>query len=220
MIGGLYKIAKELREWYLIGELNREWRKRNTHNRSKIVSYCDINNITVGNYTYGPLQVYDFKSGRHLKIGHLCSIAHNVRFFLAGGHDMNVICSYPISKNILGGSDESTSKGDIIVEDDVWIGSNTLILSGVTIGRGAVVAAGSVVTKDVAPYTVVGGVSSKTLKDRFPKEIKEILMTIDYSKIDKKIIETNVELWHTNIQGINPGKLEELLEGIPRKLNL
>lgn len=157
MIGGLYKVAKELREWYLIGELNKEWRKRNSHNRTKIVRYCNIDCISVGNFTYGPLQVHDFKAGKKLRIGNLCSIADNVHFFLAGGHSLEVICTYPIYKNILEGPDESTSKGDIVIEDDVWIGSNTYVLSSVTIGRGAVVAAGSVVTKDVAPYTVVGG---------------------------------------------------------------
>ena len=63
---------------------------------------------------------------------------------------------------------------DVHIEDDVWIGTNTTLLKGVTVGRGAVVAAGALVTKDVPPYAIVGGVPAKVLKYRFtPEQIKE-----------------------------------------------
>ena len=65
------------------------------------------------------------------------------------------------------GIDEATSKGDIIVQDDVWIGYGATILSGLTIGQGAVIAAGSVVTKDVTPYSVVAGVPARVIKYHF-----------------------------------------------------
>ena len=63
---------------------------------------------------------------------------------------------------------------DVHIEDDVWIGTNTTLLKGVTVGRGAVVAAGALVTKDVPPYAIVGGVPAKVLKYRFtPEQIQE-----------------------------------------------
>ena len=68
-------------------------------------------------------------------------------------------------------SDDVTSKGDVILAEDVWVGSNVVILSGVKIGRGAIIAAGSVVTKDVAPYSIVGGVPAKVIKMRFSDEV-------------------------------------------------
>ena len=77
-------------------------------------------------------------------------------------------------------------KGDIIVGDDVWIGLKATICSGVKIGQGAIVAAGSVVVKDVAPYSIVGGNPAKFIKWRFEDEaVRERLMRLDWSKFNK-----------------------------------
>lgn len=70
----------------------------------------------------------------------------------------------------------------IIIEDDVWIGARATILGGVTIGRGAIVAAGAVVTKDVAPYTIVVGVPAKPLRERFDKETIKKALKINFAK--------------------------------------
>ena len=80
------------------------------------------------------------------------------------------------------------SKGDIIIEDDVWIGANCIILSGVKISRGAIIAAGSVVIKEVAPYSIIAGVPAKQIKKRFSEKTIELLekskwWTWDISKI-------------------------------------
>lgn len=77
---------------------------------------------------------------------------------------------------------ETQAKGNIIVNDDVWIGDSALILSGVEIGQGAVIAAGAVVTEDVPPYAVVGGVPAKVIKYRFRDDVIKELVKIDYAK--------------------------------------
>ena len=71
-----------------------------------------------------------------------------------------------------------------IIGDDVWIGTNVVILPGVHIGQGAIIGAGAVVTKDVPPYACVGGVPAKLLKYRFPKETIEKLLKINWSQKD------------------------------------
>ena len=76
---------------------------------------------------------------------------------------------------------EALSKGDIIVEDDVWIGQGATIMSGVHIGQGAVIGAGSIVNKDIEAYSVVAGVPAKLIKMRFPPNIITKLLEIDYS---------------------------------------
>lgn len=85
------------------------------------------------------------------------------------------------------------------MEDDVWIATNALILSGVTIGRGAIVAAGAVVVKDVPPYAIVGGNPAKILKYRFSLEIRESLMKMDFSLLTKEYIEQNIDFFYSYI---------------------
>ena len=96
-----------------------------------------------------------------------------------------------------GEKQEAISKGDIILEDDVWIGQRAMIMSGIRIGQGAVVAAGAVVTKDVPPYAIVGGVPAKVIRYRFAPELTQELMKIDYNRLDRKqILEHMEELYH------------------------
>ena len=105
---------------------------------------------------------------------------------------------------------EALTKGKIIVKDDVWIGMSVLILSGITIGQGAVIAAGSVVTKDVPPYAIVGGNPAKILKYRFSSEIIEKVKNVDLSKIKLKKNKGNLyeKLTEKNIKNL----LEEINE--------
>lgn len=107
-------------------------------------------------------------------------------FMITGGHRMDVIGRY--MKDIR--NDEKLPENDqnIVVEGDNWIGANAIILKGVTIGKGAVVAAGAIVTKDVPPYAVVGGVPAKIIKMRFDMQSirdheKMLLNTISEEKI-------------------------------------
>lgn len=168
------------------------WRKCNPLNDTYIINAYDINNIKVGNYTYGPLDVEIGNKDSKLIIGNFCSIAGNVKFLLSVEHNTDCISSFPFDSKFHGNLMSSLSKGDIKVDDDVWIGYGATILSGVHIGQGVVVAAGSVVTRDVPPYAIVGGVPANVIKYRFSSDLIEELLMIDYSKLTKEEIKKHI----------------------------
>ncbi len=117
-------------------------------------------------------------NGDRLRIGKFCSIACGAKFlFTSGHHAMRSLSTYPFPiffeewglnpKDITKAWD---NKGDILIGNDVWIGYEAVILSGVTIGDGAIIRTRAVVTKDVPPYTIVGGVPAKPIRKRFDEE--------------------------------------------------
>ena len=132
-----------------------------------------------------------------MSIGHYCSIAPNVVFLLNSEHHTDYVSTYPFKVKRLKFSFESFSKGDIIVGDDVWIGFGSIILSGVRIGRGAVIAAGSVVTKDVPNYSIVAGNPAKVIKYRFDEKTMELMDKIDFSLFNDDFIKTHIELLYS-----------------------
>ena len=144
-----------------------------------------------------------------LIIGNYCSIGPDVRFIVSSEHPYKGISTYPFKVKMLDYKAEAKSKGDIIVKDDVWIGLGSIILSGVTIHQGAIVAAGSVVTKDVPPYAIVGGNPAKIIKYRFEPNIIEKLVKFDYSKLTKEKIKTLGEKLYTEISEQNIDRLLE-----------
>ncbi len=182
-----------IRERIELLKYRREWRKNNPHNETNAVRIFNSNIVTVGKCTYGGINVLAFNDCNKLRIGHYVSIAPNVTFMLSADHYTNRISTFPYRTKILNEKYEGVSKGNIVVDDDVWIGYGSTILSGVHIGQGAIVAAGSVVTKDVPPYAIVGGVPAKLIKYRFGEETIQKLLELDYSKLDKKIIEENID---------------------------
>jgi len=109
------------------------------------------------------------------------------------------------------------SQGDITVDDDLWIGFRSTIMSGVHIGQGAVVAAGAVVTKDVPPYAIVGGVPAKIIKYRFSPEVIEQLLKLDYSKLSDNMIRERIDDLYTSLEGKSPEEVEKLLAWFPKK---
>jgi acetyltransferase-like isoleucine patch superfamily enzyme len=129
--------------------------------------------FTVGDYTYGRPKVRFPESGAKLTIGKYGSIADDVQILLGGNHRLDFVTTYPfgamtgIWPEAAGNTDFSVSKGDVTIGHDVWLGSGCFILSGVTIGHGAVVAARAVVTKDVPAYAVVGGNPARVMRYRF-----------------------------------------------------
>ncbi|QXT39616.1 CatB-related O-acetyltransferase [Gymnodinialimonas ceratoperidinii] len=155
-------------------------------------------NVTVGDYTYyddqdesrdfftrNVLHHYDF-IGDHLHIGPFCAIAHDVRIFMNGGtHAMDGFSTFPF--NIFGngweeGFDPASwtagHKGDTRIGADVWIGNSATIMPGVTIGAGAIIAAKSVVTRDVPPYTIAAGNPAQAVKQRFDADTIARLLAI------------------------------------------
>jgi len=160
----------------------------------------------IGKWTYGYPIVYEDRKepDTTLKIGKFCSIARGVTFVLGGHHRTDWVTTYPFNiifdeaKHIKG---HPTSKGNIIVENDVWFGREALIVSGVTIGNGATIAARSVVTKDVAPYSIVGGNPARHIKFRFSENVIEVLQKIAWwNWNDEKIKEAIPLLLQSDIE--------------------
>ena len=150
----------------------RDWRLRNSHNSTVAGCKFDINKVEVGEGTYGTLHIHCWDNPvEHIKIGNFCSIAENVDFILGGMHPINKITTFPYKSHILGASNigYTGSNGAIVVEDDVWICYGATILSGVKIGRGSVIAAKSIVTKDIPPYSIV--INGEVKKQRFSRII-------------------------------------------------
>ena len=124
-------------------------------------------------------------NGDRLTIGKFCSIACGARFLMnSANHAMGSLSTYvfPIFyeewDHGMVVTEAWDNRGDILIGNDVWIGYEAVILSGVTIGDGAIVAARSVVTKDVPPYTIVGGVPAKPIRRRFDRETIDALLEL------------------------------------------
>lgn len=150
---------------YKLSKIRRTWRRNNKHNGTELKSPVDTELIKVGNYTYGDLDVVASSGiSSRLLIGHFCCIASDVKFFLTGNHEMRTVSTFPFDVRIFGELPKGLGNGNIVLKDDVWIGQRALIMSGVEIGQGAIVAAGSIVTKDVPPYSIVGGGTGKSNK--------------------------------------------------------
>lgn len=182
--------------WYIlkINKSKRRWRKKNEHNSTELCTLVDHSLVSVGNYTYGLLNVVTFSNENHLIIGNYCSIAENVTFLLDVEHHLNHISTFPFKVKVLKNEmNEAFGKGNIVIEDDVWIGFGVTIMSGVHIGQGAVIAAGSIVTKDVPPYAIVGGVPATLIRYRFESDLINSLSTVDFGSLDKIMIEKHID---------------------------
>lgn len=154
------------------------FKKNNISGKVKLGEGISLYNVNIS----GNIQIGDFCSingpntflvGNHseIRIGNFCSIARNVQ--IQGiYHNYNRVTTYSVIKSLFNEYDknEFINKGTICIEDDVWIGANSVILSGIRIGRGSIIAAGSIVTKDVEPYSIVAGNPSKLIRKRFSDE--------------------------------------------------
>ena len=167
-------------------------------------------NIIVGDFTYydDPEDVHNFEKnvlyhfdfvGDKLIIGKFCQIATGATFIMNGAnHLTDAITTYPFA--IFGGNWKDAMKGksypykgDIVIGNDVWIGFNATIMAGVTIGDGAIIAANSTVIKDVEPYSIVGGNPASEIKKRFPDDVIQKLLDIQWWNWDVEKITKNVE---------------------------
>lgn len=196
----------------------RLWRKNNPNNSTFPANEFDQSLVDVGNYTYGDIQVYNWNNNSSLRIGSFCSIAGNVMFILNADHNINTVSTFPYKVILLENERyEAITKGDIIVDDDVWIGYGATILSGVHIGHGAVIAAGAVVSKDVESYSVVGGVPAKKIKDHFSEPVISFLTTLDYSKLTKELVESHLDELYTPLDALTLDEVEELYSWFHKK---
>lgn len=172
-------------------------------------------NIIVGDYTYyddfenvenfekNVKYMFDF-TGDKLIIGKFCMIASGVTFIMNGAnHLTDSISTYPFA--IFGNGWENAMagkvypfKGNTVIGNDVWIGYNATIMAGVTIGDGAIIATNSTVTKDVAPYSIVGGNPAQEIRKRFPDDVVQKLLEIRWWDWDAEKITRNVQYLTSN----------------------
>ncbi|BBH31409.1 CatB-related O-acetyltransferase [Pseudomonas sp. St290] len=133
----------------------------------------------VGVGTYGIPEVMEFGDDTVLKVGSYTSIAEGVKILLGGGHRTDWVSTFPFPRMIDEARDipgSYSTKGDVVIGSDCWICAEAMILSGVTIGHGAVVAAGAVVIRDVEPYAMVGGNPCRFIRWRFDEPVRQALL--------------------------------------------
>ncbi|NHN83604.1 antibiotic acetyltransferase [Acetobacter musti] len=137
---------------------------------------------TIGDHTYGAPVILESEYAG-LEIGRFCSIGPDVTMIL-GNHRTDLVTTYPFKTlshfwpTAAQGEDDHTTRGDIVIGNDVWIGARSTILSGTRIGDGAVIAAGTLVRGEVAPYAIVGGNPARTIRHRFSPEIISRLLDV------------------------------------------
>tara|TARA_R110002124_G_scaffold287010_1_gene469673 strand:- start:2680 stop:3312 length:633 start_codon:yes stop_codon:yes gene_type:complete len=133
--------------------------------------------------SYGMPNVHDWKEGTTLKVGAYCSIADGVRILLGGHHRADWITTFPFPsfiKEAQSIKNYGGPRGDVVIGSDVWLCQGCTILSGVTIGHGAIVATCSVVTKDIEPYSIVAGNPATIIRWRFPEKQRELLLKSEW----------------------------------------
>lgn len=139
--------------------------------------------MTVGAHTYG--QAFLLRTWRHvggcientkLTIGKFCSLADGIEVFLGGNHLMNCVTTFPIRSLGVPTPIVEGNNGDIVIQDDVWVGSRAVIMSGVTIGYGACIGAHAVVAKNIPPYAVAVGNPARVVKMRFSDDVIKRLL--------------------------------------------
>lgn len=192
-----------------------QWRRQNPHNETVWGSGNNFKNIKVGKGSYGTINVQSFQNeSERLEIGNYVSIGQDVVFILGGNHQTKTFTTYPIKAKTIEpfSQDDAQTKGAIIVEDEVWIGTHSVVLSGVTIGKGAIVAAGSVVTKNIAPFSVVGGNPARFIKYRIDEELIKKRSKVDLINIPQEKIINNIDLFYDELSLENLEKIITLQE--------
>lgn len=183
----------------------------------------DDPNIEIGAFTFYNDFVHDPRdfqrnnvlyhypiNGDKLRIGKFCSIACGAKFlFNSANHTLGSLSTYPFPlfyeawEHGMSPAEAWDNKGDIVIGNDVWIGYEAVILAGVTVGDGAVIGARAVVTKDVPPYTIVGGVPAKPIRKRFSEAETARLLAL-------KWWDWPIETIAASLRDIQSGNLEAL----------
>ena len=177
--------------------------------KDNLKNEIDANLAKVGNWSYGSPTIYRWDWKSKIIIGNFCSLGPDINFYVGADHRSDWISTSPLpasqfnetfkkAKHI---KNFSISKGDTVIGHDVWIGGRSTILSGVKIGTGAIIAAGSMVVNDVEPYSVSGGNPNREIKKRFEESIiKKILHTEWWLMEDQKIDELSKYLLSSDFE--------------------
>lgn len=205
LLGQLFQTVK-------LNSFRRKWIKKNKCTQLFPMNMFDSSIVKAGKHSYGELNVVSFGNEATLTIGNYVSIAENVYFLLDVEHYIDHISTYPFRVKLLQEcKSESFAKGNIVVEDDVWIGFGAVIMSGVIIGKGAIVGAGALVTKNVPPYAIVVGTPAKVIRYRFPDTVQKEIQKIDYASLTEEKVEKHKELLYSPVTEDNAKKFIELL---------
>lgn len=174
--------------------------------KDALKTYVDKLGFNIGDHTYGTPSIMWWGEKAKLTIGKFCSIADGVSIFLGGNHRTDWVTTYPFptlpnhwpaAQNITG---HPATKGDINIGHDVWLAQQCVIMSGVTIGHGSVIGMRSLITKDVPPYSIVGGNPGKVIGQRFTdKQIEQLLAISWWDWPVEKITEFIPKLLQTDI---------------------
>jgi acetyltransferase-like isoleucine patch superfamily enzyme len=171
---------------------------------SKKVFMCknpNYSKYSIGKYSTGQPKILAYCSQEKLSIGNFCSIAEGVTILLDGEHHTDWIPTYDFNlmfKEFERFGDSRRSKGDVVIGNDVWIGLNAIILSGVKIGDGAVIGDGSVVTHDVPPFAIVAGCPARMIRMRFDQKTIDNLLRIRWWDWDLQRITENMPILLSN----------------------
>ena len=167
----------------------------------KVSSGMDVDN----NYSYGMENIRVMWPNPYiLKIGKFCSFANDIEVYCGGNHDTTWITTFPFGHtnqhkfNVPPVPNTPKSNGDVVIKDNVWVGAHVRIMSGVTIGEGAVIANSSHVVKDVQPYSIVGGNPAKFIKYRFSEDQISDLLKINWVNWSDEKIKENISLLCSN----------------------
>lgn len=191
----------------------KNWRNPHNQTRLHLAAVAERFGYDIGEFSYGRPKVRFPELGRKLTIGRYCSFADKVEILLGGNHRVDWVTTYPFSAlpelwpTAPSTQDYHFSRGDIVIGNDVWFGSGAMVMSGVTIGHGAVVAARSVVTKDVPAYAIVGGNPAKVIRYRFDEATVNALIEAAWWDLPSANIFALIPL-------LQSGQIEELIGAV------
>lgn len=172
------------------------------YTKDRLLKYGD--RVKIGEFTYGEPEIIYWHEDTKVEIGKFCSISNDVKIILGGNHRYDWITTYPFpalphyypeASSIKG---TPSTKGSVIIGNDVWIGYGATILSGVKIGDGAVIGARAVVVKNVSPYSIVVGNPGREIKKRFDDETINRLLQIKWWNWPLDKIQNNIDLLCSN----------------------
>lgn len=174
-------------------------------------------NVTMGRFVtiWGP-NCYIGAHIHGITIGSFSSIARNVSVQEAN-HRFECLSTYHVQRNVFNKPLEQdlVSKGPIVIGNDVWIGANAVVLSGVQIGDGAIVGAGAVVTKNIPPYAIVGGNPARVLRYRFEPPMVEALLQLGWWNWPLEQIKLHPQLFGADLHHSSPEQLIALCKPAP-----
>jgi acetyltransferase-like isoleucine patch superfamily enzyme len=191
----------------------KNWRNPYNQTRLHLEKLVRRHGYDIGEFSYGRPKVRFPESGSKLVIGRYCSIADRVEILLGGNHRTDWATTYPFSAlPELWPSAPRTdvyhsSRGDIVIGHDVWLGSQAMVLSGVTIGHGAVIAARAVVTKDVPPFAIAGGNPAKVIRYRFDEATVAALLDCAWWDLPQTSVAPLIPL-------LQSGRIAELIDAV------